>query len=147
MVAPKSGAGKRILHSSHIDLEPTGAAGEIERVIKECGFDYKFTDNIESAKNPLKKNLKMYQDCDYVVTTRLHGAIIAYAFNRPYIAISFDPKIAAFNKLYGGGVCITELSQLPTALRSDQFKVSRDYKAELAKIKQFGAQIKAAVTR
>jgi hypothetical protein len=33
------------------------------------------------------------------------------------------------------------------ALRSDQFKVSRDYKAELAKIKQFGAQIKAAITR
>ena len=146
-VAPKSDVGKRILHSSHVDLEPTGAAGEIERVIKECGFDYKFTDNIESTKNPLKKNLKMYQDCDYVVTTRLHGAIIAYAFNRPYIAISFDPKIAAFNKLYGGGVCITELSQLPMALRSDQFKVSNDYIAELAKIKQFGTQIKAAITR
>ena len=146
-VAPKSDVGKRILHSSHVDLEPTGAAGEIERVIKESGFDYNFTDNIESTKNPLKKILKMYQDCDYVVTTRLHGAIIAYAFNRPYIAISFDPKIAAFNKLYGGGICITELSQLPTAIRSDQFKVSRDYKAELAKIKQFGAQIKAAITR
>ena len=89
----------------------------------------------------------MYQKSDFVVTTRLHGAIIAYAFKRPYIAISFDPKIAAFHKLYGGGVCITQLSQLPMALRSDQFKVSNDYKAELAKIKQFGAQIKAAITR
>jgi len=146
-VVPKSDSGKRILHSSHVELEPTGAAGEIERVIKESGFVYNFTDNIESTKNSLKKNLMMYQDCDYVVTTRLHGAIIAYAFNRPYIAISFDPKIAAFNKLYGGGLCITKLSQLPNALSSYEFKVSSNYEAELEKIKQFGAQIKAAITR
>jgi len=146
-VAPKSEVGKKILHSSHVDLESTGAASEIKLVIKESGFDYKFTDNIESRKNPLKKNLRMYQDCDYVVTTRLHGAIIAYAFNRPYIAISFDPKIAAFNKLYGGGISINELGQLSKAFNSDQFKVSSNYKAELAKIKQFGEQIKAAITR
>ena len=84
----------------------------------------------------------MYQDCDYVVTTRLHGAIIAYAFKRPYIAISFDPKITAFHKLYGGGVCITSVDQLAQTLNSDQFKVLGQYESELAKVKQFGEQIR-----
>jgi polysaccharide pyruvyl transferase WcaK-like protein len=84
----------------------------------------------------------MYQDCDYVVTTRLHGAIIAYAFKRPYIAISFDPKIAAFNKLYGGGICITEVSQLAKALGSDEFKAKSEYEKELERVKQFGQIVK-----
>jgi len=90
----------------------------------------------------LKRILKIYQDCDYVVTTRLHGAIIAYAFKRPYIAISFDPKVAAFHKLYGGGVCITSVDQLAQTLNSDQFKVLGQYESELAKVKQFGEQIR-----
>ncbi len=84
----------------------------------------------------------MYEDCDYVVTTRLHGAIIAYAFKRPYIAISFDPKITAFNKLYGGGVCITEVGQLAKALGSDEFKVKSEYEKELERVKQFGQIVK-----
>ena len=146
-VEAKKVSGNKVLHSSHVDLEPTSTTPQIKQITQDAGFNYSFTENIETEKYPLKKILNMYQESDYVITTRLHGAIIAYAFKRPYIAISFDPKIAAFNKLYGGGVWITELSQLPTALRSDQFKVSRDYKAELAKIKQFGAQIKAAITR
>jgi polysaccharide pyruvyl transferase WcaK-like protein len=84
----------------------------------------------------------MYQKSDFVVTTRLHGAIIAYAFKRPYIAISYDPKIAAFHKQYGGGVCITDVNQLAATLGSDQFKLLSGYEKELAKVKQFGLTIK-----
>jgi len=72
----------------------------------------------------------------------LHGAIIAYAFKRPYIAISYDPKIAAFNKLYGGGVCITDVNQLAQTLKSDQFKIPSEHGKELAKVRQFGVLIK-----
>ena len=98
-VEEKKQAGNKVLHSSHVDLEPISSTPEIQRSIKELGFTYNFTENIESKKNSLKSILNMYQDCDYVVTTRLHGAIIAYAFKRAYIAISFDPKVSAFNKL------------------------------------------------
>ena len=134
--------GKRILHSSHVDLEPTSTKPEIKKIIESAGYKYYFTENIETKKLPLKRILNMYQDCDYVVTTRLHGAIIAYAFKRPYIAISFDPKVAAFHKLYGGGVCITSVDQLAQTLNGDQFKVLGQYESELAKIKQFGEQIR-----
>ena len=134
--------GKRILHSSHVDLEPTSTTPEIKKIIESAGYKYYFTENIETKKMPLKRILNMYQDCDYVVTTRLHGAIIAYAFKRPYIAISFDPKVAAFHKLYGGGVCITSVDQLAQTLNGDQFKVLGQYESELAKIKQFGEQIR-----
>ena len=141
-VGAKSKSGNQVLHSSHVDLEPVSSTPQIKKIIEDAGFSYKFTANIETEKLPLKKVLKMYQDCDYVVTTRLHGAIIAYAFKRPYIAISFDPKIAAFNKLYGGGVCITEVDQLAAALSSDQFKAKSEYEKELERVKQFGQIVK-----
>ena len=141
-VEAKVDDGKRILHSSHVDLEPTSTTPEIKKIIESAGYKYYFTENIETKELSLKKILKMYQDCDYVVTTRLHGAIIAYAFKRPYIAISFDPKVAAFHKLYGGGVCITSVDQLAQTLNGDQFKVLGQYESELAKIKQFGEQIR-----
>jgi hypothetical protein len=141
-VAAKVGGGKKILHSSHIDLEPTSSTPQIKKIIESAGYKYYFTENIETKKLSLKRILNMYQDCDYVVTTRLHGAIIAYAFKRPYIAISFDPKVAAFHKLYGGGVCITSVDQLAQTLKGDQFKVLGEYESELAKIKQFGEQIR-----
>ncbi len=141
-VQAKLGGCKSILHSSHVDLEPTSTTPEIKKIIESAGYKYYFTENIETKKLPLKRILNMYQDCDYVVTTRLHGAIIAYAFKRPYIAISFDPKVAAFHKLYGGGVCITSVDQLAQTLNGDQFKVLGQYESELAKIKQFGEQIR-----
>jgi hypothetical protein len=140
-VEAKTVSGKKVLHSSHVDLEPTSTTPQIKQLIEAAGFNYSFTENIETKKYPLKKILKMYQDSDYVVTTRLHGAIIAYAFKRPYIAISFDPKVAAFNKLYGGGVCITDVGQLTAALASDQFKAKSNYEAELMRVRDFGKKI------
>ena len=141
-VAAKNGQSKDILHSSHVDLEPTSTTPEIEQIIKAAGFNYNFTENIETKQFALKTILNMYQKSDFVVTTRLHGAIIAYAFKRPYIAISYDPKIAAFHKLYGGGVCITDVNQLAQTLKSDQFKIPSDHAKELAKVRQFGVLIK-----
>jgi polysaccharide pyruvyl transferase WcaK-like protein len=141
-VAEKKKNEKKILHSSHVDLEPTSNTPEIKRIIESAGFKYYFTENIETKKERLKKILKMYQDCDYVVTTRLHGAIIAYAFKRPYIAISFDPKITAFHKLYGGGVCITDINQLPAALKGEKFKEKSNYHLELDRVREFGASFR-----
>jgi len=145
-VEEKKQAGNKVLHSSHVDLEPISSTPEIKRSIKELGFTYNFTENIESKKKSLKSILNMYQDCDYVVTTRLHGAIIAYAFKRAYIAISFDPKVSAFNKLYGGGVCITDVAGLSAAFKSEQFKVSPQHKKELDRVREFGKLIKSTIT-
>ncbi|NCZ77170.1 MAG: hypothetical protein EBY12_04140 [Actinobacteria bacterium] len=52
------------------------------------------------------------------------------------------PQIAIFNKLYGGGVCITGVDQLAAALSSDQFKAKSEYEKELLRVKQFGQIVK-----
>lgn len=145
-VSAKQVSGRKVLHSSHVDLEPTSTTPEIKRIIQEAGFNYSFTENIETQKNPLKKILNMYQDADYVITTRLHGAIIAYAFKRPYIAISFDPKVAAFNKLYGAGVCITSVNELKGALSNDLFKAPGEYEKEIKRVRDFGALVSAWIS-
>ena len=144
-VEAKKVSGNKVLHSSHVDLEPTSTTPQIKQIIQDAGFNYSFTENIESEKYPLKKILNMYQESDYVITTRLHGAIIAYAFKRPYIAISFDPKVAAFNKLYGGGVCITSVNELKAALSNDSFKAPGDYEKEIKRVKDFGDLVAAAI--
>ncbi len=144
-VEAKVKGANQVLHSSHVDLEPISSTPQIKKIIENAGFSYKFTANIETEKLPLKKLLKMYQNCDYVVTTRLHGAIIAYAFKRPYIAISFDPKIAAFNQLYGGGVCISNVDQLHSLINSDKFKVGSNYEAELVRIRDFGKLVAKSI--
>lgn len=145
-VGAKKVSGRKVLHSSHVDLEPTSTTPEIKRIIEEAGFNYSFTENIETQKYPLKRILNMYQDADYVITTRLHGAIIAYAFKRAYIAISFDPKIAAFYKLYGGGVCISSVNELKEVLSNDSFKSPGEYEKEIRRVKDFGALIAAWIS-
>jgi hypothetical protein len=49
--------------------------------------------------------------------------------------------VAAFNRLYGGGVCITDVGQLSAALASDQFKAKSNYEAELMRVRDFGKKI------
>jgi len=144
-VEAKKVSGNKVLHSSHVDLEPTSTTPQIKQITQDAGFNYRFTENIETEKYPLKKILNMYQESDYVITTRLHGAIIAYAFKRPYIAISFDPKVAAFNKLYGGGVCITSVNELKAALSNDSFKAPGEYEKEIKRVKDFGVLVAAAI--
>jgi hypothetical protein len=144
-VEAKKVSGNKVLHSSHVDLEPTSTTPQIKQITQDAGFNYSFTENIETEKYPLKKILNMYQESDYVITTRLHGAIIAYAFKRPYIAISFDPKVAAFNKLYGGGVCITSVNELKEALSNDSFKAPGEYEKEIKRVKDFGVLVAAAI--
>lgn len=137
-------SGNRVLHSSHVDLEPNDQTPIIRDSIEKAGFEYSFTPNIESAENGLNRILKLYQDTNYVVTTRLHGAIIAYAFRRPYIAISYDPKITAFHKLYGGGVSIKNPNELAGALISEDFKEESNYQIELDRVREFGLIVKSA---
>ena len=53
-----------------------------------------------------------------------------------------DPKITAFHKLYGGGVCITDINQLPAALASEKFKEKSNYHLELDRVREFGASFR-----
>jgi len=134
------GAGelKKILHSHHINLEPGDLTPRIKELVQNNGWLYTFTDNVESEENLLDFILQKYPRNDAVVTTRLHGAIIAYSFRRPYFALSFDPKIDAFVKLYGGGTLASSMEELQEHMESFSAPEVSNYEVELAKVHKFG---------
>jgi hypothetical protein len=139
-VAAKKGEVKKILHSHHSELEPESTTPFIKSLIQGQNWSYSFTKNVESEKNILPSILQRYRDCDAVITTRLHGAIIAYSYQRPYIALSFDPKIDAFSSLYGGGGLVRSIEELHERLQAPlNFDLSK-YALELSKVRQFGVR-------
>jgi Polysaccharide pyruvyl transferase len=144
-VSRKDSRIKQVLHSSHIDLEPEGSGQDIRKSIEESGYKYQMTQNVESESLSLNSILRKYQKSDAVLTTRLHGAIIAYSFKRPYLALSFDPKIEAFVDLYGAGQCINSLTQISERFTKLDTQTDENYKIELDKALAFGQLVKASL--
>ena len=139
-VSAKSNVVRQVLHSHHLDLEPSSLTPHIKSIIEGRGWQYKFTKNVESKKEKLRTILLDYKRSDAVVTTRLHGAIIAYSFKRPYVALSFDPKIDAFVQSYGGGALVKSVAELQERIPVLTADLSSGYAHELAKVRNFGAR-------
>lgn len=81
------------------------------------------TENRQRFKWPRTSSSTAHVRRDYaraslVVTSRLHGAIIAYGLGVPYIAFSRDPKIEGFVERFGNGVVVRDIDQLNNALAS-----------------------------
>lgn len=93
-----------VLHSVHTTLTEDVANEQLNQIIRDRVDSLHCTNNLQSKRVGIKDVLKLYPESDLVVCSRLHGAIIAFAFNVPFIALSFDPKVSAFVELYGGGV-------------------------------------------
>ena len=53
-----------------------------------------------------------YCKSNLIITSRLHGAIIAYALSIPYIAIAHDKKLVAFHREYGNGAMVHDIEEL-----------------------------------
>ena len=102
---------KQILYSSHEELLSSNEKQNILKIVSNK-LDYKFTDNIQYKYCGLNRIIKKYQNSKFVITTRLHGAIIAYGLGIPYIAISFDNKLDEFYKQYGNGLFIDGVNSI-----------------------------------
>jgi hypothetical protein len=91
--------GSTILYSHHSELV---SDWEKERILRHCTD---CTDNLFKDCSPMDV-LAKFQRARLVVTTRLHGAIVAAALGRPYIALCRDRKMSAFVDQYGGGLTV-----------------------------------------
>ncbi len=110
---------RHILYSHHIRLVNKDEQREIYNLLKKQQEKLLFTDNIQHSLLGLDDIIeKYYVDSAVVVTTRLHGAIIAYSLKKPYIAIARDDKIRAFNRLYGNGLSLEKIGDLDEAIES-----------------------------
>ena len=78
-----------------------------------------------------------------VVSTRLHGAIIAYGLRIPYVAIPRDEKIRAFHRCYGNGALIQHPDQLPEILGAS---VRCDRTIQYEQVYECGRQMRTWLT-
>ena len=101
-VDTQDAVGKRVLNVVHPDI----VSGPLSTRIKDLcrgfaertGREFSQTNNwIEPGDlNSLNKVVSLYASSDLVVTSRLHGCIIALALGRKLIALSGDHKVEAF---------------------------------------------------
>jgi polysaccharide pyruvyl transferase WcaK-like protein len=119
------GETKRLLNVDHYD----NVGAEIyERMVaiaeafaEKTERTFRQTNNLISAghNGELKKTLELYSSSDLVLTSRLHGCIIALAFGRRVLAVSGDHKVEAFMRRAGlaDWVCdLDEIDSLPARL-------------------------------
>lgn len=97
---PRSGTG--ILHAANYTTAGATAYEEMVRMAGEFARStdrvYRETNNIvqRDDERALQALVELYARSDVVVTSRLHGAILAVAVGRPVIAVSGDRKIEDF---------------------------------------------------
>ncbi|MFO1488659.1 MAG: polysaccharide pyruvyl transferase family protein [Verrucomicrobiota bacterium] len=132
------GAQEQVLFADHAELTGPQLSGEIRKHLSQQ-FRGKFlhTDNEQTPAFGTGDIIReRYQKSRFVVATRLHGAIIAYALRIPYIALAADEKLRALGLHYGNGLVINSLAELPEALG----KVESVPRRELAMegIREFG---------
>ena len=124
-VTTQSGEQKRLLHVDHYN---NVGAEVFERMVaiaeefaKRTGRSDRQTNNLIPAgqSGKLRQVLELYASSDLVLTSRLHGCIIAVAMGRRVLAVSGDRKVESFMRAAGLAewVCdLDEVDSLPARL-------------------------------
>lgn len=126
-VGGNEGKRKDYLFSSHTDLVSEEESGHVLNIIKNCSRKnrWHYTDNIQRFHFGLNDIVKYrYRLSKVVITTRLHGAIIASGLGIPYIGISWDDKIDAFQGDWGGGVLVNNYDELRDIMQNGVGRVA-----------------------
>lgn len=106
----------RVLYSSH-HFDSQAEIKKIKEDVNSVYSNFCFTENVQHPYLGLDEIIKnCYLDSSLVVTTRLHGAIMAYGLGIPYIGITRGEKIRSFCNEYGNGILIEDISQLESTL-------------------------------
>jgi hypothetical protein len=83
---------------------------------------------------------RRYARSELIVTTRLHGAIIAYGMGIPYVALARDEKVRAFTRLFGGGSVIESPEDFASGL---QLIPAGSLHPDIASVEAFGSRARA----
>lgn len=131
--------GRQTLYVSHQRLVPEEISKKIGEYITKHSHKSMTVNHIFGHANTqnLDELMQHYCASNLVITSRLHGAIIAYALQIPYVIIAYDEKLRAFQREYGNGILIKDFNDLPTVLndtswRSSQIKKPRHFQPVIA---------------
>lgn len=95
----------KLLYVSHKDLIGKNKDEEIRKHLQKfCiqnNMGYSEVDNIIRENNGINDIMDLYQNSEIVVSTRLHGYIIAKTLGKKVVAISNDHKIEGFANAIG----------------------------------------------
>jgi polysaccharide pyruvyl transferase WcaK-like protein len=117
-VAPTAGEAKRVLHVDHYDNVGAEIFGQMEAVaqdlVQRTGRSYRKINNLISAghNGQLRDVLGTYASADLILSSRLHGCIIALAMGRRVLAVSGDRKVEDFMRAAGLSDWVIDLDQI-----------------------------------
>jgi len=120
-----------------------------------CRYKIRSTNNRQYPWRGVHRIVRRwYCTADMVVSTRLHGAIIAYGLGIPYVAIPVDNKLREFCRSYGNGIVvepddidqIRHVEDLAAATRMGQIRID-DVVRFGTKVRQWIGQAPASHNR
>lgn len=141
LVRPEPG---RVLYSSHEEMVRGEETRRFVETARKACRELVFTDNIQRKREGVEDIIRRhYCRSELVVTTRLHGAIIAHGLGIPYVAVARDAKVRDFVRLYGNGACVETDEQLGAALAAGRPAIDRT--GALEAVLAFGRRARAWV--
>lgn len=109
---------RRLLHVDHYDNVGQEIYEEMVRVAEGfadvTGRSYRQINNLLPPGNlaALNRILDLYASADLVLTSRLHGCILALAVGRPVLVVSGDHKVESFMAAAGLGQWVLDLGEI-----------------------------------
>jgi polysaccharide pyruvyl transferase WcaK-like protein len=119
-VASAGGEQKGLLHVDHYDsVGPENyerMVASAQEFAARTGRTYRQTNNLISAgqNGALQRTLDLYASSDLVLTSRLHGCIIALAMGRRALVVSGDRKVESFMEAAGLREWVCDLNEIET---------------------------------
>jgi hypothetical protein len=116
------GETERLLHVDHFDNVGAEIYEHMVAIAEEfaarTGRSDRQTNNLISAghKGQLQKVLDLYASSDLILSSRLHGCIIALAMGRRVLVVSGDHKVEAFMQAAGLGEWVLDLEHIAALL-------------------------------
>jgi polysaccharide pyruvyl transferase WcaK-like protein len=109
---------RRLLHVDHYDNVGADVYERMVRVGEDysvrTGRSYRQTNNLLPSGDAaaLDRILRLYASADLILTSRLHGCILALAIGRPVLAVSADHKVESFMTAAGLSDWVLDLDDL-----------------------------------
>jgi hypothetical protein len=107
---------------AHPDLINDAVHKAAVKSLVERGLKVRKTLNVQTEAEGIDDIIyDYYCQSSLIVTSRLHGAIIAYGLGLPYIALVGDEKLREFHRTYGGGWLANDVAELNEVLDRADF--------------------------
>lgn len=128
-----------VLFSSHEVSLGKDKTKKITEKLKNHIPNLTVIDNIQRPSFGLEDYIiQLYCNCSLLITSRLHGAIIAYGLDVPCIMLPGDHKLDSFYKTYGFGNYAKTAQECLNLIMNDKVKFGKPL--DLTAVHAFGKQ-------